>query len=120
MRLPAGLRVAAGLRIAIVAPPWYPLPPQGYGGVELVVYLLARELQAMGHSVTVFASEGCSSDLPVEVMAPSSWTSDLGNSALQRFRDATYALRVYRQIKRSDFDLVHDHTDTVGMTVAAA
>src|SRR5947209_6674723 len=28
------------LRIAIVAPPWYPLPPSGYGGTELVVHLL--------------------------------------------------------------------------------
>jgi len=37
------------LRIALVAPPWYSVPPLGYGGIELVVYLLAEELGRMGH-----------------------------------------------------------------------
>ena len=36
------------MRIAIVAPPWYPLPPRGYGGTELVVHLLHTELRRMG------------------------------------------------------------------------
>ena len=44
-------------RIALVAPPWYPVPPRGYGGIELVVDLLARELRALGHEVVLFAAE---------------------------------------------------------------
>ena len=47
-------RVDDALRIAIVAPAWYPLPPRGYGGTELVVHLLHTELRRMGHEVTVW------------------------------------------------------------------
>jgi hypothetical protein len=36
------------LRVAVIAPPWYPLPPRGYGGIELVVSLLVRGLRARG------------------------------------------------------------------------
>jgi hypothetical protein len=32
------------MRIAVVAPPWYPVPPSGYGGIEWVVALLADGL----------------------------------------------------------------------------
>ena len=46
------------LRIAMIAPPWYPLPPSGYGGIELVVSLLVRELRRTGHEVTVFGAAG--------------------------------------------------------------
>src|SRR5579859_6927718 len=107
------------LRIAIVSPPWYPIPPKGYGGIELVVYLLARELQEMGHSVTVFTCEGSSQEFKLEVMAPESWTADLGNLATQRYRDATYAVRVYRHLKKGKFDLIHEHTDPAGLTLAS-
>src|SRR5256885_17097837 len=51
-------RVDDALRIAIVAPAWYPLPPRGYGGTELVVHLLHTELRRLGHHVTGFGAEG--------------------------------------------------------------
>jgi len=57
------------LRIALVAPPWFAVPPVGYGGIELVVYLLARELKARGHDVTVFASHGSDGGLGVVPLA---------------------------------------------------
>ena len=41
----------------MVAPPWYPVPPEGYGGIELVVQLLATELAARGHHVTLLGRE---------------------------------------------------------------
>ena len=44
------------LRIAILSPPWFPVPPTGYGGIELVVSLLADGLVDAGHEVTLFAS----------------------------------------------------------------
>ena len=36
------------LRIALVAPPWLPVPPPAYGGTEAVIDTLARGLQAQG------------------------------------------------------------------------
>jgi len=49
------------LRIAVVAPPWIPVPPPGYGGIEAVVALLCDELAARGHDTTLFAAPGSSS-----------------------------------------------------------
>ncbi|MBS1834771.1 MAG: glycosyltransferase [Acidobacteria bacterium] len=43
------------LRIALTADPELPVPPQFYGGIERVVDMLARELSARGHEVTLFA-----------------------------------------------------------------
>ena len=37
------------LRIALVAPPWLPVPPVGYGGTERVIALLADGLVERGH-----------------------------------------------------------------------
>ena len=46
------------MRIAVIAPPWYPVPPSGYGGIEWVVSLLADGLTERGHQVTLFAPPG--------------------------------------------------------------
>ena len=46
------------MRIAVVAPPWYSVPPRGYGGIEWVVALLADGLTERGHQVTLFAPPG--------------------------------------------------------------
>jgi glycosyltransferase involved in cell wall biosynthesis len=46
----------SSLRVAIVAPPWYAIPPQGYGGIESMVHLLAEGLHARGHDVTVIGA----------------------------------------------------------------
>jgi glycosyltransferase involved in cell wall biosynthesis len=49
------------LRIAMLAPPWIPVPPPGYGGIELVVALLCDALVAKGHDVDLFSAPGSTS-----------------------------------------------------------
>jgi len=44
------------VRIVILSPPWFPVPPTGYGGIEWIVSLLADGLTDDGHDVTLFAS----------------------------------------------------------------
>src|SRR5262249_10277476 len=44
------------LRIAVISPVWFPVPPTGYGGIEWIVWLLADGLVDAGHDVTLFAS----------------------------------------------------------------
>ncbi len=46
------------MRVAILAPPWIPVPPPGYGGIEQVLGLLATELTERGNDVTLFAAPG--------------------------------------------------------------
>ena len=43
------------LRIALTADPELPVPPLLYGGIERIVDMLARGLEARGHEVTLFA-----------------------------------------------------------------
>jgi glycosyltransferase involved in cell wall biosynthesis len=103
------------LRIAIVAPPWYPLPPKGYGGTELVAHLLQRELRQMGHQVTVFGAEG--SDPEVTVLADAAWTHDLGGRD-ENARLSTYLARVYAALHGQRFDVLHDHSGFEGTLLA--
>src|SRR5256886_14196452 len=70
------------LRIAIVAPPWYPLPPKGYGVTELVVHLLQLELRRLGHDVTVFGA--ADSEPGVTMLADAAWSHDLGGRPHRR------------------------------------
>jgi len=46
------------MRVAVVAPVWFAVPPTGYGGIEIVVSLLADGYVDAGHDVTMFASGG--------------------------------------------------------------
>ncbi len=62
-RYRAGSRVGSlvcstAMKIAEIAPPWFAVPPTGYGGIELVVALLADGFADRGHDVTLFASGG--------------------------------------------------------------
>jgi glycosyltransferase involved in cell wall biosynthesis len=102
------------MRIAVIAPPWIPVPPPGYGGIELVVSLLVDGLVDNGHDVTLFASGGSTtraklvSPLPI---APD--PHDLGNPWL----DGAHAMLAYDQI--DGFDVVHDHAAVAGPIAAA-
>ena len=44
------------MKVAVLSPVWFPVPPTGYGGIEWVVSLLADGLVDAGHDVTLFAS----------------------------------------------------------------
>src|SRR3954452_10156926 len=44
------------LRIAMIMPPWYEVPPAGYGGVERGCASLIDGLIARGHDVTLFGT----------------------------------------------------------------
>ena len=106
------------LRIGVVAPPWYPIPPHGYGGIELVVSLLVDGLRRAGHSVVCFGAEG--SDPGVRPLAAAAWVADLGGPA-EGWRSATYAARLQEALAgERPFDLVHDHSGGAGLLVAAA
>src|SRR5256886_11734369 len=108
-------RVDDALRIAIVAPAWYPLPPRGYGGTELVVHLLHTELRRLGHDVTVFGAEGSEGD--VTMLADAAWSHDLGGQA-EAARQATYLARVYAAMAGRRFDVIHDPTGFEGWLLA--
>jgi glycosyltransferase involved in cell wall biosynthesis len=92
------------MRIALIAPPWIPVPPTAYGGTEAVIDTLARGLTRAGHEV-VLATTG-DSTCPVR----RTWTFEqartdaMGNVVVELH----HILDAYEAI--DDVDLVHDHT----------
>ena len=92
------------MRIALIAPPWAPVPPPRYGGTELVVDLLARGYAAAGHDVTLFTTGD--STCPVSrdwVFERAEW-SRLGALDVE----LRHTLHAYDSI--AGFDVVHDNT----------
>jgi glycosyltransferase involved in cell wall biosynthesis len=92
------------MRIAQVAPPWIVVPPEGYGGIELIVDLLARGLQARGHDVTLFAAQGSRSPAKVISPLPAPGAAAIGDP----WHEAYHSLSAYQHA--DEFDLIHDHT----------
>lgn len=102
------------MRIAQLAPPWFPVPPSGYGGIELVVSLLADGLADRGHDVTLFASGGSVTRARLETpMIDPPDPALLGNA----WFDAFHAVSAY--LHHGEFDVIHDHSGLVGPAIGA-
>jgi glycosyltransferase involved in cell wall biosynthesis len=96
--------------IAMLAPPWIPIPPPGYGGIEHVVALLCDGLVALGHHVTLFAAPGSRSTANVHEVLTSSYPDDIGQSLYE----SDHVSRVLDNLdemaeKGKPFDILHDH-----------
>ena len=101
------------MRIAVIGPVWFPIPPAGYGGIELVVSLLADGLVDAGHDVTLFASNGSRTKAKLAVTMDPPDPNELGNA----WFDGLHALKSYLQV--DGFDIVHDHAGVVGPVCGA-
>ena len=105
-------------RIALIVSPWYPVPPSGYGGIELMAYNLARELQDRGHRVSVIGQQGSRGPFETIGVAPESWSLQLGTMH-HLPRELLFLHRAYDVVSRRAFDVVHDNSGLVGLLVAA-
>jgi glycosyltransferase involved in cell wall biosynthesis len=102
------------MRIALIAPPWYAIPPSGYGGIEWVVALLADGLTDRGHDVTLFAAPG--SDTRARLVSP--LHEEPPSDAIgDPWYEASHIVSVYEH--GDEFDILHDHTGPVGVSVGA-
>jgi glycosyltransferase involved in cell wall biosynthesis len=92
------------MRIGLIAPPWTPIPPKLYGGIELVVDQLARGLQDAGHDVLLYATGDSTCPVPRDWILPEAEGMRIG-MAVPEIRHVIHA---YEAV--SDCDVVHDHT----------
>jgi glycosyltransferase involved in cell wall biosynthesis len=103
----------------VIVSPWYPVPPDGYGGIELMAYNLATELQQRGHQVSVIGQQGSRGPFETIAIAPESWSEQLGTRD-QLPREVLFLYRAYDLIRRRAFDVVHDNSGLTGILVAAS
>jgi len=92
------------LKIAILAPTWFAVPPTGYGGIELVVSLLADGLVDAGHEVTLFASGDSLTKANLSYIFEQA-PSELIGRTLPEIR---HALACYE--RADEFDVINDHS----------
>ena len=98
------------MRVAVLSPVWFPVPPTGYGGIELVVSLLADGLVDAGHEVTLFASGDSLTKAELGYVYQRAPSELIGRS----IPELRHALACYA--RAGEFDVVNDHS---GMPAAA-
>ena len=92
------------MRIAILSPTWFPVPPKGYGGIEAVVALLADGLVDAGHDVTLFASGDSRTKAEIVSFFDEAPSGRIGTTQA----DLLHALTCFERGER--FDIVNDHS----------
>ncbi len=106
-------------RIAMLAPPWLPVPPPGYGGIESVVALLCDGLLRRGHDVTLFAAPGSRSTATVRTVLPACYPDRIERA----LHEADHVARVFDAVDRAaasgrPYDVIHDHCGFTAFAMA--
>jgi len=102
------------MKILQVAPLWFPIPPEKYGGIERIVSFLSDGLVEKGHEVTLFAAAGSKSKAKIVnvfesplIKAGISWNDPFWN-----LRNMQVAVEY---AENNGFDIIHSHMDVWGL-----
>ena len=101
------------MKIAILAPIWFAVPPSGYGGIEWVVSLLADGLTDAGHEVTLFASGDSRTKATLSSVFAEAPSELIGRTQ----PELLHGLSCY--VRAEEFDIVNDHTGMLGSMLGA-
>ena len=101
------------VKVAVLSPVWFPVPPSGYGGIEWIVSLLADGLADAGHDVTLFASGDSRTRAKLAAVFEEAPSERIG----QTFWELQHALNCFS--RHDDFDVIHDHTGLMGLALGA-
>ena len=101
------------MRVAVLSPVWFPVPPSGYGGIEWIVSLLADGLADAGHDVTLFASGDSRTRAKLAAVFEEAPSERIG----QTFWELQHALNCFA--RHDDFDVIHDHTGLMGLALGS-
>ena len=90
--------------IAIIAPPWLPVPAPAYGGTEAVLDELARGLQAAGHEILLICHPHSQCPVPKASVIPAADTVRMGRASIE----LEHVIGAYELVKKCE--VVHDNT----------
>jgi glycosyltransferase involved in cell wall biosynthesis len=110
---------ASAVKVAMLAPPWIPVPAPAYGGIEEVVRLLCDGLTAGGHDVTLFAAPGSSSSAAVMTVLEQSHPDDIQKAQFE----VDHVARAFEAIdaagaRGEPYDVIHDHVGHAALAMA--
>ena len=101
------------MKVAVLSPVWFPVPPSGYGGIEWIVSLLADGLADAGHEVTLFASGDSRTRAQLAAVFEEAPSERIG----QTFWELQHALNCFA--RHDEFDVIHDHTGLMGLALGS-
>ena len=103
------------LRVAMLAPIAWRVPPRHYGPWERVVSLLTEGLVAQGVEVTLFATDDSETAAKLEAICPRPYEEDPSLDA-----KVWECLHIAHAFERAHhFDLIHNHFDFLPLSYSA-
>jgi glycosyltransferase involved in cell wall biosynthesis len=104
------------VRIAILAPIAWRVPPRHYGGWEQAVSTLTEGLVAAGEDVTLFASADSITSARLESTVPRPLQEDPELGRLSRAHEIVHAVSCLE--RAGEFDVVHNHAGSFVVSYA--
>ena len=103
------------LRIGMLAPIAWRVPPRGYGPWERVVSLLTEGLVAAGAEVVLFATADSRTSARLSAVVPTAYEETPGMDA--KVWEGLHLAHAFGRAR--EFDLVHNHYDFLPLTYAS-
>jgi len=101
------------LRIAQIAPLWFPIPPKKYGGIERIISYLTEELVKRGHKVTLFASGDSKTKAKLVSVTKKGIISQGVPWHDWWWNNFNYSV-AFEMAEKGEFDIVHSHWNILG------
>ena len=99
------------MKIAVIAPPWIPIPPPKYGGIETVIYNLVEGLVEAGEEVILFGLKGSKVSSKFYPYIESKVHFGMDSPPDQKAFVRELALKYgYARAGYEKVDIIHDHT----------
>ena len=99
------------LRIAQIAPLWFPIPPKKYGGTERIISSITEGMVKRGHKVTLFAAKGSKTKAKLVPVSKKGIIS-MGISWKDYWWNLFAHSRVFEEADK--FDIIHCHWAIIG------
>ena len=100
------------MRIAVLAPISWSVPPAHYGPWEQFASLLTEGLAARGHEVTLFATGSSRTAANLVSVVPTGWSED--PSIDPKVAECTHIAAAFE--RADDFDIIHNSFDFLPLT----
>lgn len=116
MNVDQSLGQAGGLdlRIGLLAPIAWRVPPRHYGPWERVVSILAEGLVARGVDVTLFATADSVTAARLSAVAPRGYEED--RTLNVKVYEGLHIARAFEAAQQGELDLIHNHFDFLPLT----
>lgn len=99
------------MKIALLAPFEESVPPEKYGGTELIVFYLAEILSKRGHDVFLFATESSKTTANLIPIFPQAIRKEVYALDMKKREAIKYigVGKVINELKKLDIDIIHNH-----------